>query len=86
MPTKGVGVGASSRAFAEYKRRKGDLYGHYWRVPAVHGTRELRTVHIDTNYPGTAGVPWPDGWKSFVHTNRAGPHPCDPYDDAPRRR
>ena len=60
MPSKGVGVGASSKAFAEYKRRKGDLYGHYWRVPAVHGTRELRTVHIDTNY-----------WKSFVHTRLA---------------
>jgi phage terminase large subunit GpA-like protein len=60
MPSKGVGVGASSKAFAEYKRRKGDLYGHYWRVPAVHGTRELRTVHIDTNY-----------WKSFVHARLA---------------
>jgi len=60
MPSKGVGIGASSKAFAEYKRRKGDLYGHYWRVPTVHGTREFRTVHIDTNY-----------WKSFVHARLA---------------
>ena len=60
MPSKGVGVGASSKAFAEYKRKKGDLYGHYWRVPAVHGTRELRTVHIDTNF-----------WKSSVHARLA---------------
>ena len=60
MPAKGVGVGASSKAFAEHKRRKGDLYGHYWRVPTVRGTRVLRTVHIDTNY-----------WKSFVHARLA---------------
>ena len=29
-------------------------------MPAVHGTRELRTVHLDTNY-----------WKSFVHARLA---------------
>ena len=60
VPSKGVGVGASSKAFAEYKRRKGDMAGHFWRVPTVRGTRELRTVHIDTNY-----------WKSFVHARLA---------------
>jgi hypothetical protein len=60
MPSKGIGVGASSKPFAEYKRRKGNLAGHYWRVPTVRGTRELRTVHIDTNY-----------WKSFVHARLA---------------
>jgi hypothetical protein len=49
MPSKGVGIGASNRPFSEYERRPGDVMGHYWRIPAAHG-RELRTVHIDTNF------------------------------------
>jgi phage terminase large subunit GpA-like protein len=62
MPSKGVGVGASHKAFSEYRRRPGDQAGHYWRIPTVRGTRELRTVLIDTNY-----------WKSFVHARLATP-------------
>jgi len=62
MPSKGFGVKAANKPFSEYQRHAGDRLGHYWRIPSVRGTRELRTVHIDTNF-----------WKSFLHARLAVP-------------
>ncbi len=59
-PSHGRYVGASSRPFAEYKRRQGDLVGHNWRVPNVSGKRAVRHVVYDTNY-----------WKSFIYSRLA---------------
>jgi len=60
MPSHGRYVGASSVPFSEYKRKRGDRVGHHWRIPNVHGRRQVRHVVIDTNY-----------WKSFVHARLA---------------
>ena len=60
MPSKGVGIRAADKPFSEYRRKRADQNGFYWRIPSTHGTRELRTVHIDTNF-----------WKSFVHARLA---------------
>ncbi len=57
MPSHGRYVGASSVPFSEYKRKRGERVGHHWRIPNVHGRRQVRHVLIDTNY-----------WKSFVNT------------------
>jgi len=62
MPSHGRYVGASSRPFSEYRRKPGDRVGHNWRVPNVHGRRQVRHVIYDTNY-----------WKSFVHSRLAVP-------------
>jgi len=48
MPSKGVGVGASSKALAGYKRRKGDLYTPIsrhggWTVSSLHRQSLERT-------------------------------------------
>ena len=56
LPSHGRYVGASSKPFAEYKRKKGDWVGHNWRVPAVKGTKMVRHALYDTNY-----------WKTFSH-------------------
>ncbi|NLS95466.1 MAG: hypothetical protein GXX96_25310 [Planctomycetaceae bacterium] len=48
--------------FSEYKRKLGDRVGHNWRVPNVHGRRQIRHVVYDTNY-----------WKSFVYSRLAVP-------------
>jgi hypothetical protein len=50
MPSHGRFVGASSIPFSEYKRKVGDRVGHNWRVPNVHGRRQVRHVVYDTNY------------------------------------
>lgn len=55
MPSRGVGIGARNKPFSEYKRKRGEQYGYYWRIPSARGRRELRTLNIDTNF-----------WKSFV--------------------
>jgi len=60
MPSHGRYVGASSIPFSEYKRKRGERIGHHWRIPNVHGRRQVRHVLIDTNY-----------WKSFVHSRLA---------------
>jgi len=60
MPSRGVGLTAADRPFSEYQRRPGEQYGLYWRVPAIKGSRELRTLHIDVNW-----------WKSFLHARLA---------------
>ncbi len=56
MPAHGRYVGASSKPFSEYKRKRGDRLGHNWRIPSIQGTRTARHVAFDANY-----------WKSFVH-------------------
>jgi len=60
MPSHGRFVGASSIPFSEYKRKVGDRVGHNWRVPNVHGRRQVRHVVYDTNY-----------WKSFIYARLA---------------
>ncbi|MBR4834715.1 MAG: phage terminase large subunit family protein [Thermoguttaceae bacterium] len=61
-PSHGVYVGASSRPFSDYRRKRGDLIGPHWRVPAEPGSRNVRRVLIDANF-----------WKSFVHGRLATP-------------
>ena len=60
IPSHGRFVGASSIPFSEYKRKVGDRVGHNWRVPNVHGRRQVRHVVYDTNY-----------WKSFIYARLA---------------
>jgi len=62
IPSHGRFVGASSIPFSEYKRKVGDRVGHNWRVPNVHGKRQVRHVVYDTNY-----------WKSFIYARLAVP-------------
>jgi phage terminase large subunit GpA-like protein len=59
-PTHGKYVGASSKPFSEYQRKRGDQMGHYWRMPAVKGRREVRYLIYDANY-----------WKSCGHARLA---------------
>jgi len=56
-PSMGVGIRAANRPFSQYTKKPGDVAGHHWRVPSVRGTRQLRAVHVDTNY-----------WKTEAHT------------------
>ena len=60
LPSHGKYVGASSTAFSDYKRKRGDRVGLHWRIPSTIGRRQVRHVLIDTNY-----------WKSFVHARLA---------------
>jgi phage terminase large subunit GpA-like protein len=60
LPSAGQGVGPAQRAMSEYRRRPGERIGHYWWMPNVRGTSELRHVRPDTNY-----------WKSLVHQRLA---------------
>ena len=60
MPAHGRYVGASSRPFSDYKRKRGDRLGHNWRIPSIAGKRTVRHVTFDANY-----------WKSFVHSRLA---------------
>jgi hypothetical protein len=60
IPSRGRGIGAAAKPFSEYIRKPGETYGFYWRMPSVHGTRELRYVEADVNF-----------WKSFVHARLA---------------
>lgn len=62
LPSHGKYVGASSKPFDEYKRKKGERLGHNWRIPSVVGKRAVRHVLFDTNY-----------WKSFIHARLAVP-------------
>ena len=55
-----MGITASNKPFDEYRRQPGQQIGHYWRIPSVHGTREMRYVQIDANY-----------WKTFCHARLA---------------
>jgi len=49
MPSHGRYVGASSVPFSEYKRKRGERIGHYWRIPNTQGRRQVRHVLIDTS-------------------------------------
>ena len=60
LPSHGKYVGASSIPFSEYRRQKGDLVGHHWRLPNPQGRRQTRYILTDTNY-----------WKSFVQARLA---------------
>ena len=62
LPSHGRYVGASSIPFSEYKKKRGERVGHYWRIPNVKGKRAVRHVVFDTNY-----------WKSFCQTRLASP-------------
>jgi len=42
MPSKGVGIGAAHKPMAEYRRKKGEVFGHHWHIPNVRPARELR--------------------------------------------
>lgn len=60
LPAYGKYVGASSIAFSEYKRKRGDRIGLHWRIPNTVGKRQVRHALVDTNY-----------WKTFVHARLA---------------
>lgn len=60
MPSRGVGVGASNKPFADYARKRGERVGLNWRIPLPTGKRSVRRVDYDANY-----------WKSFVHARLA---------------
>lgn len=66
LPSHGMGVGASSRAFGDYKAQRGDVVGLHWRVPNAIGKRSTRHAVIDANF-----------WKSFIH-GRLATAPGDP--------
>jgi len=57
-----VGLTASSRPFADYRRKPGDRIGLHWRQPNLQNRRAIRYVSIDTNW-----------WKSFFHQRLATP-------------
>lgn len=62
LPSRGVGIGASSRPIAEYDRTKGDRIGHFWYIPKATDRRAQRHLRFDSNY-----------WKSFIHARFATP-------------
>lgn len=57
LPAHGKYVGASTRPFSEYTKKKGERLGHNWRIPTTKGKRAIRHVLFDCNY-----------WKSFTVT------------------
>lgn len=61
-PSHGIGVGATSRPFNEYRRKQGDRVGDHWRMPTPAGKRAVRYAVYDTNH-----------WKSFSHARLAVP-------------
>jgi len=60
LPAHGRYVGASSKPFSDYAKRKGERTGFNWRMPTVKGKRFVRHVLFDSNF-----------WKSFVHARLA---------------
>jgi hypothetical protein len=54
-PANGVFVGATSRPFADYRKRRGDVAGSHWRIPALSRGRRSRYMLVDVNF-----------WKSFI--------------------
>ena len=56
MPSRGLGIGATSRPISETKRRPGEILSKYeWRISPAKGQNRLRIMYYDANY-----------WKSFV--------------------
>ena len=66
MPTRGQGLGAANRPFAEYRRKAGERLGHHWWRPSVRGTKLPRHLRLDANY-----------WKRFAQ-QRLATAPGDP--------
>ncbi|MFW5828618.1 MAG: terminase gpA endonuclease subunit, partial [Planctomycetota bacterium] len=62
LPSHGRYVGASTKPFAEYRRRPGDRIGLNWRIVASGGQRGVAHALYDTNY-----------WKTFLHERLATP-------------
>jgi hypothetical protein len=60
LPAHGRYVGASTKPFSDYAKRKGERLGFNWRMPTVKGKRFVRHVLFDSNF-----------WKSFVHARFA---------------
>ena len=56
MPSRGRGIGASSKPISDYARNRGDKIGYHWMIPSTAKKRVLRHVEIDVNF-----------WKSFIH-------------------
>lgn len=56
IPSHGRFVGATSNAFGEYRRKRGDRIGHHWRITATAETKAQRRLTYDTNY-----------YKTFLH-------------------
>ena len=61
-PSHGMFVGATSRPFREYRKKRGDRLGDGWRMPAPAGRRSTRYVLFDAN-----------AWKSFAAARLAVP-------------
>ena len=57
MPAKGVGIGASHKPMAEYRRKKGEVCGHHWHIPNVRPASELRHVRVDNEWKSRPGAP-----------------------------
>ena len=76
-PSHGMFVGATSRPFRDYRRKKGDRVGDNWRMPAPAGRRATRYALFDANH-----------WKSFAHARLAvpigGPGALTLFGDDPR--
>lgn len=53
-PGHGIGIGAKSKPWSQYERRKGEQLGEHWRISPSPG-RAIRHVVIDTYY-----------WKSVL--------------------
>jgi hypothetical protein len=60
-PSHGIGVGATSRPFNDYRRKRGDRIGDHWRMPVL-SKGVVRRVVYDTNH-----------WKSFAQARFAVP-------------
>lgn len=57
MPSRGRGVTAAGKPFAEYKKKRGDKTGLNWRIPLPENRNSLRVITADVNY-----------WKSFIRS------------------
>ena len=56
MPSKGLGLNATSRPISENRRRPGEVISKYkWRVAPAKGQSRLRLLFYDANW-----------WKSFL--------------------
>lgn len=57
MPSRGRGVTAAQTPFGDYSKKRGDIIGLNWRIPAVSGKSSSRYILADVNF-----------WKSFVRS------------------
>ena len=62
MPAHGRYVGAASKSFNEYQKKKGERNGYNWRIPSVKGKRVVRHILFDSNF-----------WKSFLQARFSQP-------------